>query len=62
MCQNTSMRQYASIPRKEKSGYERLEEKDHKRLQRARVALSVRPAHQLRFSLGETNARGPIVA
>ena len=35
---------------------------DYKGLQRERAALPVRPAHQPRRSLGETSARGPIVA
>ena len=61
VCQNTSMRQYASSPRKDKSGYKRSEERDYKRWQRAQVVLPVWPAHQLRRSPGETSVRGPIV-
>ena len=55
------MRQYASNSRK-KSVFEREEERDYKGLQRARVALPVWPAHQLRRSPVETSVRGPIVA
>ena len=62
MCQRISMRQYASSPRKDKSGYERSEEKNYKGLQRAQVALPVWPAHQSRRSPRETSVRGPIVA
>ena len=40
MCQNTLKRQYASSPRKDKSGYERSEERDYKGLRRAQAALS----------------------
>ena len=40
MCQNTSMRQYASSPRKDKSGYDRQEERDYKGLWRVQVAAS----------------------
>ena len=46
----------------DKSGYEREEERGYKELQRARVALSVWPAHQPRRSTGETSVREPIVA
>ena len=59
MCQRISMRQYASSPRKEKSGYERSEKKDYKGLRRAQVALQVWPAHQPSCSPGETSVRGP---
>ena len=62
MCQNTLMRQYASSPRKDKSGYERYEEGDYKGLRRAQVALPVWPAHHLCRSPGETSVRGHIVA
>ena len=55
VCQRISMRQYASSLRKQKSEYERSEERDYKGLQRAQVALSVWPAHQLRRSPGETS-------
>ena len=54
VCQSTSMRQYASSPRKE--------ERDYKGLQRARVALPVWPAHQPHRFPGETSVPGPIVA
>ena len=60
MCQRTSMRQYASSPKKEKSGYERKEERD-KGLRRARVVLPDWPAHQPRCFLGEMSVRVPIV-
>ena len=56
------MRQYASSSRKDKSGYERLEEKEYKGLKRAKVALPVWPTHQPRHSLGETSVRGSIIA
>ena len=61
MCQNTSMKQYASSLRKEKSGNERSEERDYKGLQRAQVALPVWLDHQPRLFPGETSVRGPIV-
>ena len=57
-CRRIYMRQYAPIPTKEKSGYER----DHKGLQRARVALPTWPAYQPRRFPGEANIREPIVA
>ena len=44
----------------EKSGYERLEERDYKELQRTRVALPVWPDHWPRRSPGEASVRGPI--
>ena len=62
VCQRISMRQYAYNPRKEKSGYERQEERGYKGLWRAQVALPVWPAHQPRCSPGETSVQGPIVA
>ena len=62
MHQSFLMRQYASSQRKEKSGYERLDERNYKGLQRACVALPVWPAHQPRGSAIETSVRGPIVA
>ena len=62
MCQNTSMTQYAYSPRKDKSGYDRQEERDYKGLWRVQVALPVWSAHQPRRSPGETSVRGPIVA
>ena len=62
VCRRISMRHYASSPRKERSGYERQEERDYKGLQRAQVAFHVWPAHQSRRSPGETSVRGPIVA
>ena len=37
-------------------------ERDYKGLQRARVALPVRPAHQPRCSPAETSVQGSIVA
>ena len=40
MFRRISMRQYASSPRKDKSGYERSEERGYKTLQRAQVALA----------------------
>ena len=58
MCQRILMRQYASSPRGDKSGYER----DYKGLQRAQVAYPVWPARQPRRSPGETNVWVPIVA
>ena len=61
MCQRVLMRQYASSPRKDKSGYERYKERDYKELQRAQVALHVWLAHQPSRSPGETSVRGPIV-
>ena len=60
MFQRISMRQYASSPRKDKSGYKRSEERDYKELHRAQVTLPVWPAHQPRHSSGETSVRGPI--
>ena len=60
--QRTSMRHYASSPRKEKIGFEKSEERDYKGLERAQVAIPVWPAHQPRRSPGETSVRGPIVA
>ena len=62
MRRRISMRPYASSPKKENSGYERLEERDYKGLQRARAVLSVWPAYQPRRSLGETRVQGLIVA
>ena len=62
MCQNTLKRQYASSPRKDKSEYERYEERDYKGLRRAQEALPVWQAHQLCRSTGETSIRGTIVA
>ena len=62
MCQRISMRQCASSPRKEKSGYERQEERDNKELQRVRVALPVWPTYQPRHYPEELSVRGPIVA
>ena len=56
------MRQYASSPRKDESGYERSEERDYKGLQKAKVALPVWQAHQPRHYPEETRVRGPIVA
>ena len=38
VCRKIQTGQYASNPRKEKSGYESFEERDYKGLQRARVA------------------------
>ena len=55
------MRQYASSPRKDESGYERKEKRDYEELQRAQVALPVWPVYQPRHSPGETSVRGPIV-
>ena len=37
------------------------EVRDYKGLRRAQVALPVWPAHQPRYSAGETSVRGPIV-
>ena len=54
MCRRIKMRQYASSPRKDKSGYQR-EERDYKGMQSGRVALPVWPAHQSRCSPGETS-------
>ena len=62
VCRRIQMRQYASSPRKENSGCERLEERDYKELQRAQVALPVWPAYQPRRSLGATSVLGSIVA
>ena len=62
MCRRILMRQYVSSPRKEKSGYERQEERDYKGLQRAQAALPVWPAHQSRRFPGETSVGGPIAA
>ena len=61
MCQIILMRQYASSPRKDKSGYERSKERDYKGLQRAQVALPVWPDHQPHRSPEGTSARRPIV-
>ena len=58
MCQRIYMRQYASSPRKDKSGYER----DYKGLQMTQVALPAWLAYQRRRSLGETSVQGSIVA
>ena len=62
MCQRISMRQYASSPRKDKTGYERSEERDYKGLQRVQVALPVWSANQPHSFPGETSVCGPIVA
>ena len=61
MCQRTSMRQYTSSPRKEKTGHERYKERDYKGLRRVQVAYPVWPAHQLRRLLGGTSVLGPNV-
>ena len=62
MFQRILMRQYASSPRKVKSGYKREEKRDYKGLQRVQVALPVWSANQLPRFLEETRAREPIVA
>ena len=59
MCQKISMRLYASSPRKVDTRDK--EERDHKELRRAQVALPIGSAYQPRHSLGGTSVRESIV-
>ena len=54
------MRQYASSPRKDESEYERSEERDYRGLQKAKVALPVWLAHQLRFTREKQESGDPL--
>ena len=57
MCQNTSMRQYASSPRKDESRYERLQG-----IAEGASSATSQASSSAAWLPGEMSVRGPIVA